>query len=67
MTVGGTGDVLVGIVGAWQTRADGFNAASTAAYINGFSGDLAFKKLGYSLLATDILESIPRVMKLGFK
>jgi NAD(P)H-hydrate epimerase len=67
MTVGGTGDVLVGIVGAWQTRAAGFNAASTAAYINGFSGDLAFKKLGYSLLATDVLENIPRVMKLGFK
>jgi hydroxyethylthiazole kinase-like uncharacterized protein yjeF len=67
MTVGGTGDVLVGIVGAWHTRVDGFSAASTAAYINGLSGDLAFDKLGYSLLATDVIESIPRVMKMGFK
>jgi NAD(P)H-hydrate epimerase len=63
MTVGGTGDVLVGIVGAWLTRADGFNAAATAAYINGSAGDLAFEKLGYSLLATDVIENIPFVMK----
>jgi len=65
MTVGGTGDVLVGIVGAWLTRADGFNAASAAAYVNGSAGDLAFKKLGYGLLATDVIENIPRVMKVG--
>lgn len=65
MTVGGTGDVLVGIVGAWLTRADGFNAASAAAYVSGSAGDLAFEKLGYSLLATDVIENIPRVMKVG--
>jgi NAD(P)H-hydrate epimerase len=65
MTVGGTGDALVGIVGAWLTRANGFNAASTAAYVSKSAGDLAFKKLGYSLLATDVIENIPRVMKGG--
>ncbi len=67
MTVGGTGDVLVGILGAWQTRAGGLNAASTAAYINGVSGDLAFEKFGYSLLATDVVDCIPHVMKSAFK
>ncbi len=64
MTVGGTGDVLVGIVGAWFTRANGFNAASSAAYINGCAGDLAFEKLGYGLLATDVIENIPFVTKI---
>jgi len=59
MTVGGTGDVLAGLVGAFSTRLDKMQAASTAAYLNGCAGDLAFSRRGYSLLATDVIDCIP--------
>jgi NAD(P)H-hydrate epimerase len=59
MTVGGTGDVLAGLVGAFSTRLDKMQAASTAAYLNGCAGDVAFSRLGYSLLATDVIDCIP--------
>jgi NAD(P)H-hydrate epimerase len=60
MTVGGTGDVLAGIVGALLAKGlSPFNAARVGAFVNGFSGDLAFKELKYSMVATDILDKIP--------
>jgi ADP-dependent NAD(P)H-hydrate dehydratase / NAD(P)H-hydrate epimerase len=59
MTVGGTGDVLAGLVGAFSTRLDKMQAASTAAYLNGCAGDLAFSRRGYGLLATDLIDFIP--------
>ena len=59
MTVGGTGDVLAGLVGAFSTRLDKMQAASTAAYVNGCAGDVAYSRLGYSLLATDVIDCIP--------
>ncbi len=62
MTVGGTGDVLAGLVGALSTRADKMQAASAAAYLNGCAGDLAFSRLGYSLLATDVIDCIPNIL-----
>jgi hydroxyethylthiazole kinase-like uncharacterized protein yjeF len=67
MTVGGTGDVLAGITGAFFAIAsDPFKAATAAAFVNGTAGDLAFEEKGYGLLATDVVENIPRVMK-GFE
>ncbi|MDD4332382.1 MAG: NAD(P)H-hydrate dehydratase, partial [Methanosarcinaceae archaeon] len=63
MTVGGTGDVLAGITGALFARNPAFLAASCAAYINGAAGDLAFKEFGYGLLATDVLDKIPAILK----
>nr|CBH38287.1 conserved hypothetical protein, YjeF-related protein family and carbohydrate kinase family [uncultured archaeon] len=64
MTVGGTGDVLAGITGAFFAIAsDPFKAATAAAFVNGTAGDLAFADKGYGLLATDVVENIPRVMK----
>jgi NAD(P)H-hydrate epimerase len=59
MTVGGTGDVLAGLVGAFSTRLDKMQAASAAAYLNGCAGDLALSRFGYSLLATDVIDCIP--------
>jgi len=58
MTVGGTGDVLAGIVGALSTSLDKMHAASAAAYLNGCAGDLAYSRLGYGLLATDVIDCI---------
>ena len=64
MTVGGTGDVLAGITGAFFAIAsDPFKAATAAAFVNGAAGDFAFEDKGYGLLATDVVENIPRVMK----
>ncbi len=62
MTVGGTGDVLAGLVGAFSTRLDKMQAASAAAYMNGCAGDVAFSRLGYGLLATDVVDCIPDVL-----
>ncbi|MEA2074258.1 MAG: NAD(P)H-hydrate dehydratase [Euryarchaeota archaeon] len=64
MTVGGTGDVLAGLVGAFfAIDSDAFKAATAAAFVNGAAGDRAFEEKRYGLLATDVIENIPRVMK----
>ena len=64
MTVGGTGDVLAGIVGALLSKgAEPFNAARIGAFLNGAAGNIAFEKKSYGLIATDIIEEIPRVLK----
>jgi NAD(P)H-hydrate epimerase len=62
MTVGGTGDVLAGITGAFYSRASPLRAAVAAAFVNGTAGDLACQEKGYSLLATDVIENIPAAM-----
>ena len=63
MTVGGTGDVLTGIIGALLSKGvTPFNAMRIAAFINGDAGNEAFKKKSYGLVATDILEEIPGVL-----
>ena len=64
MTVGGMGDTLAGIAGALMARGiDLFTAAQAAAFINGLAAELAGKKLGESLTATDLIEAIPEVIK----
>ncbi|MCZ7357085.1 MAG: NAD(P)H-hydrate dehydratase [Candidatus Methanoperedens sp.] len=63
MTVGGTGDVLAGLTGALFAEHDAFEAACAAAFINGTAGDLAFIEYGFGLLATDVVDNIPKVMK----
>lgn len=60
MTVGGTGDVLAGITGAFfAIVSEPWKAATAAAFVNGTAGDIAFEAKGYGLLATDVIESIP--------
>jgi len=64
MTVGGTGDVLAGIIGALLSKGvEPFNAVRIAAFLNGEAGNEAFQKKSYGLLATDIIEKIPDVLK----
>ncbi len=63
MTKGGTGDVLAGICGAILTRGiEPYKAACLGAYISGAAGDLAAKKFGESMLATDVIEEIKNVI-----
>ncbi|MGQ9514871.1 MAG: NAD(P)H-hydrate dehydratase [Thermoproteota archaeon] len=64
MTVGGTGDVLSGIAGAFLVwGVEPFRAACAAAFISGAAGDLVKSEKGYHLVATDVIEKIPSVMK----
>jgi NAD(P)H-hydrate epimerase len=64
LTVGGTGDTLAGICGALLARGiNAFETAQAAAFINGLAGEIAFKKLGEGLVATDLINSIPEVIK----
>ncbi len=63
MTVGGTGDVLSGVVGGLLAMgADSFSAAIAGAFINGAAGDFVAVEKGYHMLPTDLLEWIPHVM-----
>ena len=64
MTVGGTGDVLAGIiVGLLAKKTDMVNTMRIAAFLNGYAGNLAFQKQSYGITATDIIDNIPSVLK----
>jgi len=64
MTVGGTGDVLTGIVGAFLSQEkDAFSSACVSAYICGLSGDLAVGEKGFHIVATDVIEKVPQAFK----
>jgi NAD(P)H-hydrate epimerase len=63
MTVGGTGDLLSGIVGAFLAqKIDPFEAAVAGAFVNGAAGDFTADKIGYHMVASDLLKWIPRVL-----
>ena len=64
MTKGGMGDTLAGICGALLARdVDTFTTACASAYINGKAGEIASKKLGEGVTATDLINSITEVIK----
>ena len=64
MTVGGTGDVLSGIVGGLMAqKVDAFEAAVAGAFVNGAAGDFVANEIGFHIVATDLLEWIPRVLE----
>jgi len=64
MTKGGMGDTLAGIAGAMLARGlNTFQAGQAAAYINGAAGELAIKKYGEGVMASDLIEAIPEVIK----
>ena len=63
MTVGGTGDVLTGIVGAYLAQgAPPFYASGAAAFINGKAGDLVADKIGYHMMPEDLIDEIPIII-----
>ena len=63
--LGGTGDVLSGIIGGLIAQgSDPYAAAVTGVYIHGAAGRRLAHQLGDSgLLASDLLLEIPAVMK----
>lgn len=65
MTAGGLGDTLAGIAGALLARkVDCFEAACAATFINGKAGEIASKQFGESLIASDVINAIPKALKL---
>lgn len=69
MATAGSGDVLAGIIGgilAQNKNSDLslFEAACLGTYIHGLCGDIAAEALGeYSLMASDIIDSLRKVLK----
>jgi len=62
MTVGGTGDVLAGVVGAFLAQgASTFDAAVAGSYVCGRAGDLCMREKGYEFTASDVVEKLPEV------
>ena len=68
MATAGSGDVLAGIIGGIlsQNRDNALSslqAASLGVYIHGLAGDTAALTVGeYSLIASDIVDALPRVL-----
>lgn len=64
MTVGGTGDVLAGVVGAlFAVCDDPFHAACASAFITGLAGDICLEEKGYNFTAMDVAEKLPYAVK----
>jgi NAD(P)H-hydrate epimerase len=64
MTVGGTGDVLSGLVaGMLSKNRNTLESAAAATFINGLAGKAVQKKLGLHMTSMDLLDAIPSVMK----
>lgn len=62
MTVGGTGDVLAGIIGGFMAqRTDVFEAAAAGAFISGAAGDFVEREKGHHIMPTDLLDWIPQL------
>lgn len=60
----GTGDVLSGIIAGFVARRNDMLAAATAgAYLHARIGDLLYKEKGYHIIAQDVVEYIPKIMK----
>jgi NAD(P)H-hydrate epimerase len=64
MAVGGTGDVLSGIIGAFLAQgAERFQAAVAGAYVHGLTGDLVHRRKGFHMMASDLIEALPSVLQ----
>lgn len=63
MTVGGTGDVLAGITGAFLSQgSEPFRAAAAGSFVCGLAGDLCSQEKGYEFTASDVKDSIPNAI-----
>ena len=65
MAVGGSGDVLSGVIVSLLGQGiPPLQAAACGAYLHGAAGDLCAKDLGqYGMLPSDMVEALPRLLK----
>ncbi len=68
MTGAGTGDVLAGCIAALLSKGmTCFDAACLGTYICGLAGERAFRDKSYGMVATDVIDEIPYVLKDGLR
>ena len=58
----GTGDVLSGIIAAYASKGGIFSAAVAGVYLHARIGDVLHIEKGDHIIATDVIDSIPRVL-----
>jgi len=64
MTVGGTGDVLSGIISGLLSRnRNPLESSAAAAYLNGLAGKFVQRKIGIHMVATDLIDALPYISK----
>ena len=65
MAVGGSGDVLAGVITSLTGQGLGpLDAAACGAWLHGAAGDICARRIGqYGMLPTDLLRVLPRLMK----
>ena len=65
MAVGGSGDVLAGIIGSFLGQGLApLEAAACGAWVHGAAGDLCAREIGlYGMLPTDLVDVLPRLLK----
>lgn len=65
MAVGGSGDLLAGVITAFLGQGlSPLEAAACGAWVHGAAGDLCAREIGeYGMLPTDMLETLPRLLK----
>lgn len=64
LTVGGSGDVLAGIITSMiAQKVDPYDACKIAAYLVGQTGDYLFKQKDYCFSATDIALELPFIIR----
>ena len=64
MATAGSGDVLSGIIATLKAQGlSVYDAATLSVYIHGLAGDAAFELMDVGLIASDIIKSLPSVIK----
>ena len=65
MTVGGTGDVLSGLIAGFASRNKNMiESVCTATFVNGAAGEKLQKEYGNHILASDLISKLPEILKL---
>lgn len=64
MTVGGTGDVLSGMITSFIAQGiSRYNACQAAAFINGYAADQLSKTHGLNFTASDLIKQLPKAIQ----
>ena len=63
MTVGGTGDILSGLITGFRTKYGSLHSCLLGLFFNGLAGLRIADKIGSHMVASDLLTELPYVMK----
>jgi NAD(P)H-hydrate epimerase len=67
MTKGGTGDVLAGLTVALLSKNEPFLSAASASYIEKAAADELYKEVGVNFNAEDLVDKIPKILRMLMK